>query len=43
MNLIVIGCGRVGSGLAHVLNLKGHEVSIVDRDPTAFEKLGPWL
>jgi trk system potassium uptake protein TrkA len=40
---IVIGCGRVGSGLAHVLNLKGHEVSIVDRDPVAFEQLGPWF
>ncbi|MHB1319430.1 MAG: potassium channel family protein [Anaerolineae bacterium] len=41
MKYIVIGCGRVGSGLAHLLNLKGHDVAAVDRDPLAFERLGP--
>ncbi len=43
MRYIVIGCGRMGAGLARVLNLKGHEVAIVDSDPAAFEALGPWF
>jgi len=43
MRFIVIGCGRVGAGLARVLNLQRHEVSAVDKDPTAFESLGPWF
>jgi trk system potassium uptake protein TrkA len=43
MKFVVIGCGRVGAGLAQVLNLQGHEVSAVDKDATAFERLGPWF
>jgi trk system potassium uptake protein TrkA len=41
MKIIVIGCGRMGSGLAQALNLRGHAVTVVDNDPTAFERLGP--
>ena len=41
MKIIVIGCGRVGSGLAQTLSLRGHAVSVVDTDPRAFERLGP--
>lgn len=41
MRIIIIGCGRVGSGLAHNLNLHGHDVTIVDKDPLTFERLGP--
>jgi trk system potassium uptake protein TrkA len=41
MKIIVIGCGRVGAGLARTLNLRGHNISVVDIDPTAFERLGP--
>ena len=40
MKFLIIGCGRVGAGLAAVLLTGGHNVSIVDRDPSAFEKLG---
>jgi trk system potassium uptake protein TrkA len=36
-----MGCGRVGSTLAHSLEATGHSVAIVDRDGTAFRRLGP--
>lgn len=41
MRIIIIGCGRMGAGLAQTLNLRGHTVTVVDNDPTAFERLGP--
>jgi len=41
MRIIIIGCGRVGAGLAQSLSLQGHEVIVVDNDPTAFERLAP--
>jgi trk system potassium uptake protein len=40
MKILIIGCGRVGAGLAKVLVKQTHDVTIVDRDPTAFEALG---
>jgi trk system potassium uptake protein TrkA len=40
MRFIVIGCGRVGAGLAQSLNQRGHDVTVVDRDPNAFVQLG---
>lgn len=39
MRVIVIGCGRVGSGLAHQLALDGHSITVVDSDPAALERL----
>lgn len=41
MLFIVIGCGRVGSGLAQNLNQRGQTVTVVDSDPDAFSQLGP--
>jgi trk system potassium uptake protein TrkA len=41
MKIIIIGCGRMGAGLARTLSLRGHAVTVVDNDPTAFERLGP--
>jgi trk system potassium uptake protein TrkA len=40
MKILIIGCGRVGAGLATTLVGRGHSVTIVDKDPFAFEKLG---
>jgi trk system potassium uptake protein TrkA len=40
MNLIIVGCGRVGSELAHAVCEDGHDVIVVDRDFHAFERLG---
>lgn len=36
-----MGCGRVGASLADALSGIGHEVAVVDRDPTAFNRLSP--
>ncbi|MGU3433335.1 potassium channel family protein [Actinomycetes bacterium M1A6_2h] len=41
MYVVVMGCGRVGSSLAAALVRIGHEVAVIDRDPTAFLRLGP--
>ena len=40
MRILIIGCGRVGAGLAKTLIGRGHSVTIIDKDPLAFEKLG---
>ncbi|NTW08606.1 MAG: NAD(P)-binding domain-containing protein [Anaerolineaceae bacterium] len=40
MKIIIIGCGRVGSGLAKLLSNRGHQVTMIDSDPDAFERLG---
>jgi len=40
MKILIIGCGRVGAGLANALVSRGHSVTIVDKDPLAFERLG---
>ena len=36
-----MGCGRVGSTLAHSLEDRGHTVAVIDRDPEAFRRLRP--
>ncbi|OBI10017.1 potassium transporter TrkA [Mycolicibacter nonchromogenicus] len=36
-----MGCGRVGASLADGLSRIGHEVAIIDRDSTAFNRLSP--
>lgn len=41
MYLIVIGCGKVGSGLATLMSQEGHDVVIVDNDPKQMEKMDP--
>jgi trk system potassium uptake protein len=41
MNVIVIGCGRVGAAVAYALFKKGHKVSVVDQDTKAFGNLPP--
>jgi len=40
MNIIVAGCGRVGANLATLLANDGHNVSVIDKDSAAFERLG---
>src|SRR5579862_9424868 len=34
-----MGCGRVGSTLAHILEDRGASIAVIDRDPEAFRKL----
>lgn len=38
---IIIGCGRLGSGVAGELSDQGQDVLVVDCDPQAFRKLSP--
>ena len=39
MHVVVVGCGRVGSGLAATLESEGHTVAVIDRQPRAFRRL----
>jgi trk system potassium uptake protein TrkA len=41
MNVIILGCGRVGSALARTMYADGHNVTIVDQLSEAFRRLGP--
>ena len=40
MNVIVVGAGHMGRGLAERLCRQGHEVTVIDRDPEELEALG---
>lgn len=39
MHVVVVGCGRVGAGLAGAIEAEGHTVAVVDRRPKAFTRL----
>jgi trk system potassium uptake protein TrkA len=41
VHVVIMGCGRVGSTIAHSLEVAGHTVSVVDQDAGAFRRLGP--
>lgn len=40
MHVVVMGCGRVGSSLALALAGNGHSIAVIDRDESAFRRLG---
>ncbi|HEX4699515.1 MAG TPA: TrkA family potassium uptake protein [Actinomycetes bacterium] len=40
MHFVIMGCGRVGSTLALILEAQGHEVAVIDADESAFRRLG---
>lgn len=40
MKVIIVGLGRMGTGLSLHLVKKGHQVTVIDNDPEVFEKLG---
>lgn len=39
MNVVVMGCGRVGARVASILDNNGHQVSVVDTNARAFGRL----
>lgn len=39
MNILIVGCGKVGAHLANYLDSMGHDVSVVDRDAGSFDQL----
>jgi trk system potassium uptake protein TrkA len=41
LHIVIMGCGRVGSTLAHSLEARGHSVAIIDQNAEAFRRLGP--
>ena len=38
MHIVIVGCGRVGSELARLLDGEGHTVAVIDRNETALRK-----
>lgn len=40
MHFVIMGCGRVGSSLAHSLEAQGHDVAVIDQEESAFRRLG---
>lgn len=40
MHIVIMGCGRVGAGLAFALERLGHDVAVIDQSPQAFRRLG---
>lgn len=40
MNVVILGCGRVGSTLARLMYRDGHAVTIIDLQSEAFRRLG---
>ena len=40
MHVVIMGCGRLGSTLAHNLDGRGHSVAVIDQNSDAFRRLG---
>lgn len=40
MFVIIVGCGRVGAELAKLLSSEGHNVVIIDKKQSSFDRLG---
>jgi trk system potassium uptake protein TrkA len=41
VKIVILGCGRVGSTLATMLDQAGHEVSVIDFSSESFQRLSP--
>ena len=41
MNIVIMGCGRVGARLAGSLDTKNHRVSVLDTNSYSFRRLPP--
>jgi trk system potassium uptake protein TrkA len=41
VHVVIMGCGRVGSGLALELEAAGHTVAVIDQNRESFRRLGP--
>lgn len=39
MNILIMGCGRLGSRLSTLLDAAGHSVTILDTNPGSFRRL----
>ena len=41
MKIIIMGCGRVGEQAARLMVGEGHQVTVIDQDANALDRLGP--
>lgn len=41
MNVLIMGCGRVGARVATLLEDAGHSVTVMDMNPSSFKRLPP--
>ena len=39
MNIIIVGCGKVGSALAEQLESEGHDITVIDTNPDAIARV----
>ncbi len=39
MNVVIMGCSRVGARLATLLDAEGHKVTVIDKDAYSFRRL----
>lgn len=39
MNVVIMGCGRVGARVASLLDQNGHKITVIDTASTAFSRL----
>ncbi len=40
MRVLIFGCGRTGAALARMLARRGNEVTVLEKDPIALQRLG---
>ena len=40
MNVLIVGCGRVGAETARTLSAEGHNVTVLDKHEHSFQRLG---
>ena len=41
MNVLIMGCGRLGARIAGVLDAQGHNITVLDTNSAAFRRLPP--
>ena len=39
MRIVIVGCGKVGTSIASLLNAEGHDIVVVDIDRNAVQNL----
>ena len=43
MKVIIMGCGRLGEQLSRIMAEDGHQVTVIDCDPAALDRLAHWF
>jgi len=40
MKVIIMGCGRIGSQVSELMSAQGHDITVIDHDSNAVDRLG---